>query len=307
MPVVDKVGQTFGRLTVLRLSEKRHPKNNKILWECKCSCGNPEIVYATTGNLTQGTKTSCGCAKKEQLKKIQQQTKKDLTNQSFGRLTAIYCIENTSPPLWHCVCECGNEVDVISNQLTRKRTTSCGCGRKDLRISLIGEKFGKLTVLERVENYISPSGQQQIQYKCKCDCGNETIVMAASLKQGLTQSCGCIRSAGEMVIAKYLKEQNIKFQQEFRFEDCRDDRPLPFDFCIFDDNGNIKLLIEVNGKQHYEPRYSSDPEVSQRMFELQQKHDKIKEIYCLENNINFLVIPFYDLNRYKEIINERIK
>lgn len=131
--------------------------------------------------------------------------------------------------------------------------------------------------------------------------------MATSLKQGLTQSCGCIRSAGEMVIAKYLTEKNISFQQEYRFEDCRDERPLPFDFCIFNENNEIQFLIEVNGKQHYEPRYSSDPEVSQRLFEIQKKHDKLKEVYCLEHNIDLLIIPYYDLNKYKQIIDERLK
>lgn len=34
MPIADKTGQKFGHLTVLRLSKKRHPTNNKILWEC---------------------------------------------------------------------------------------------------------------------------------------------------------------------------------------------------------------------------------------------------------------------------------
>lgn len=307
MPIVDKTGQVFGRLTVIKLSEKRHPINNKILWECKCSCGNPEIIYATTGNLTQGYKTSCGCLKKEQLKNIQKQHRLDLTNKKFGKLTALYCIENTSPPLWHCKCDCGNELEVVSTALTQGNTTSCGCKRKDLRKDLTNQKFGKLTVIERVENYISPSGQEQVQYKCKCDCGNEIIVMATSLKQGLTQSCGCIRSAGEMVIAKYLTEKNIIFQQEYRFEDCRDERPLPFDFCIFNKNNEIELLVEVNGKQHYEPRYSSDPEISQRLFEIQQKHDKIKEVYCLEHDIDLLIIPYYELNKYKQIIDERLK
>ena len=306
MPIQDKTGQVFGKLTVLKLSEKRHPKNNKILWECKCSCGNPEIIYATTANLTQGYKTSCGCSRKENAKKAATTKRKDLTNQVFGKLTALYYIENTSPPLWHCKCECGNEINVVSTSLTRGNTTSCGCRRKDLRKSLIGKRFGKLLVVEQVENYIAPSGQTQIQYRCCCDCGNEIIVMATSLQQGLTQSCGCIRSVGEMVIAQFLKEKNIDFQQEYRFNDCKDERPLPFDFCIFNPDKTIKLLIEINGKQHYEPRYSSNVETSQKIFETQQKHDLIKKIYCLENNYDLLIIPYYNLNHYKEIIEERL-
>lgn len=307
MPIKNIVGQQYGRLIVEKLSEKRNPTNGKILWECKCSCGNPEIIYATTANLSQGYKTSCGCAKKEQFAQVIAAKRKDYSNQKFGKITALYYIENTSPPMWHCICDCGNEIDISSASLSKGDRTSCGCGRRDLRQSLLNHRFGKLTVIERAENYIAPSGQTQVQYKCKCDCGNEITVMAASLQQGLTQSCGCIRSAGEMVIADYLKEKNINFTQEYKFTDCKDERPLPFDFCIFDNDNNIQFLIEVNGKQHYEPRYSSDPEISQRLFEIQQKHDLIKETYCLQNHIDLLIIPYYELNKYKEIIDERIK
>lgn len=307
MPIVDKTGQVFGRLTVLRLSKKRHPTNNKILWECQCSCGNPEIVYATTGNLTQGYKTSCGCMKAEGVKKAAAANRLNLSGRKFGKLTVQYYIENTSPPLWHCLCECGNEIDVISTSLTRGNTVSCGCRRKDLRHSLEGQVFGRLTVIERAENYISPSGQNLIRYKCKCECGNETIVMATSLVQGLTSSCGCLRSAGELQITQFLQKINCKFEREYRFPDCKDERPLPFDFCIFDDNNNIKLLIEINGKQHYEPRFVNSLEEGKKNLQKQQKHDLIKQLYCIEHNLNLLIIPYYELNQYEKIINERLK
>ena len=40
MPIKNLVGKKFGKLTVIKLSEKRNPTNNKILWECLCDCGN---------------------------------------------------------------------------------------------------------------------------------------------------------------------------------------------------------------------------------------------------------------------------
>lgn len=53
---------------------------------------------------------------------------------------------------------------------------------------LTGKSFGRLTVLERAEN--SKSGK--IQWKCRCECGNTTIVQRGNLTSGHTQSCGCI-------------------------------------------------------------------------------------------------------------------
>lgn len=56
-------------------------------------------------------------------------------------------------------------------------------------LDLVGEKFWKLTVLERVEN----SNTGKSQWLCKCDCGNKVIVIGPNLKNGNTRSCGCWR------------------------------------------------------------------------------------------------------------------
>ena len=144
IPIKDLTGQKFGRLTVLRLSEKRNPVNGKILWECKCDCGNPEIVYATSGNLKQGFKTSCGCAHAEQFQDVLKNNINDLTGKRFGSVIALYMIDNTSPPIWHCICDCGQEVNRPARSLYQGDATSCGCNRKNLRSSLIGLTFGKL-------------------------------------------------------------------------------------------------------------------------------------------------------------------
>lgn len=58
-------------------------------------------------------------------------------------------------------------------------------------IDLTGKKFGMLTVIGQAEKKIFPSGQKQTQWLCKCDCGNEVIVLSHNLKTGNTKSCGC--------------------------------------------------------------------------------------------------------------------
>ena len=40
-------------------------------------------------------------------------------------------------------------------------------------IDLSGQKLGKLTVIKRVEDHITPSGQHKQLWLCRCDCGNE--------------------------------------------------------------------------------------------------------------------------------------
>ena len=60
-------------------------------------------------------------------------------------------------------------------------------------IDLAGKRFGRLIVVERVENYRQPSGQTKTQWKCKCDCGNEIVVIGNNLVKGASASCGCAR------------------------------------------------------------------------------------------------------------------
>lgn len=54
---------------------------------------------------------------------------RDLTGQKFGRLTAV---EYLGGRKWRCKCDCGNIVDVFTNNLTRGNTTSCGCFNKEV-------------------------------------------------------------------------------------------------------------------------------------------------------------------------------
>lgn len=56
--------------------------------------------------------------------------------------------------------------------------------------SLIGQKFGKLTVVEQVSS--TPKGQRR--WLCKCDCGGEHIATTNNLNSGKTTNCGCKKS-----------------------------------------------------------------------------------------------------------------
>lgn len=54
-------------------------------------------------------------------------------------------------------------------------------------IDITNQKFGRLTVLYRVQNI------QPTMWHCKCDCGNECDVRGTYLRNGHTTSCGCIK------------------------------------------------------------------------------------------------------------------
>lgn len=65
-----------------------------------------------------------------------------------------------------------------------------------MRKNLIGQKFGRLTVIDYAEDHVSSSGYHTIMWKCRCECGAELTVRGKCLTQGVTKSCGCYQKEG---------------------------------------------------------------------------------------------------------------
>ena len=83
----------------------------------------------------------------------------DLTGQRFGRLVVQREADRKHGEVaWLCRCDCGNEVIVTGYKLRHGHTRSCGCLRsengKTHAIDMTGQRFGRLTVVERAEALI---------------------------------------------------------------------------------------------------------------------------------------------------------
>lgn len=121
----------------------------------------------------------------------------DLTGKRFGRLLVVgrHGYIKGKYIAWKCLCDCGQTTIVRGSSLRSGNTRSCGCFCKD-RVSETkrlylqeGQKFGRLTVLER-------SGRARdsaFLWKCLCDCGEIAVVRGVCLVSGHTQSCGCLQ------------------------------------------------------------------------------------------------------------------
>lgn len=72
--------------------------------------------------------------------------------------------------------------------------------------NLIGQKFGMLTVLEELQER-KHGGRV---YKCKCDCGNISIVNKYNLTSGHTKSCGCLRKENTSKMFKTHGKRNTR-------------------------------------------------------------------------------------------------
>ena len=120
-PTCEKIGQRYGKLTVIEYaytSEDRHK-----YWKCKCDCGNHEVVKAT--DLNTGKKVECLICQKKKHKSQYI----DETGKRYGKLTVIELdTENTSKnAYWRCRCDCGTLLSVEGTKLRSEHTQSCGC------------------------------------------------------------------------------------------------------------------------------------------------------------------------------------
>lgn len=114
----------------------------------------------------------------------------------YGKLVVIERAANDSAGRahWVCKCDCGNITTVRGTTLRSGATKSCGCLQREKASqngnNLVGQKFGRLTVIKQSTNNNTHRGKYWI---CKCDCGNISSVRGDQLTSGSTQSCGCLQ------------------------------------------------------------------------------------------------------------------
>ena len=145
----------------------------------------------------------------------------------------------------------------------------------------------KLQVLQQLDDI-------HAKFEVKCSCGSTYVAEAYEIMTlGRTRcpSCSKRESRLELKTREWLEENNIPFIPEYRFDDCRDIRSLPFDFKC-DWNNNI-ILIEVDGGQHYYVTQWTNEEILKE----QKRRDNIKTKYCKDNGYILLRIPFWDFDR----------
>lgn len=58
-----------------------------------------------------------------------------------------------------------------------------------------GQRYGMLTVVSRIQDYVSPAGHRKSAWAVRCDCGVETTTLGNRMSAGEALSCGCLYRA----------------------------------------------------------------------------------------------------------------
>ena len=108
------------------------------------------------------------------------------------------------------------------------------------------------------------------------------------------------KSIGEQKIKDFLKDKKIIFEEQKEFENLKDKKMLSYDFYI----PSKKILIEYNGKQHYE--FHKLFHKNYHDFLIQKHHDWLKRKFAKNNEYKLLTIPYWDCKNIEEILNKEL-
>lgn len=139
-------------------------------------------------------------------------------------------------------------------------------------------------------------GRDKMIFKCLI-CEKTWEARIDHVLQGESGCPHCRISKGEQKVEQYLKNNNIEYNKQYIFKDCKDKLYLPFDFYL----PNHNICIEYDGEQHVRPAFG------EKAFYKTVLHDGMKNNYCKWNNINLIRIPHTDFDNIEIILDKFIK
>lgn len=220
-------------------------------------------------------------------------------------------------------CKCGKKFERTFDNFKRKKTTLCQSCSNIRPLSDIGKRKISKSRLKPLDEVIKIV---ELDMKCKFikryvkKNTRSTMIVFECPYHGVKEAYwtnlvkrkGCPicnehnkqNSKGMVNVEKWLTENGIKFIKEYKFDDCKDKRKLPFDYFLPNDN----TCIEVDGRQHFEKAYfggfSENKAVS--MLEYIKRHDEIKNDYCNKNNIKLIRIPYFEIDNINNILKSAL-
>jgi len=212
----------------------------KVWWVCDCG----KEVFLSVIDVTRFHAKSCG--KCSVLSKTHWETTK------FGRLRLAdpidLCVYSNKKVWW--ICDCGNRVCCIVQNVVRGRTSSCGRCRQNIDNWYAQNK----NAIKQLKTPIDPTqipqdglvsldviDKMRKPFRAICgSCGSEYEPRWEKIKLGISLTCGCSTnriSSAQKEIANFIESLGLKVKLEHQVGS------LVYDIFISSNN----LLIEYNG------------------------------------------------------------
>lgn len=275
---------------------------------CKLLCRhNPcghEWKVNTRHFLNSGTR--CPLCTKKRVRFTRQKTQQEFDTEVAERVGTEYTFledyqgTDTKIRCRHNVC--GYEYSVTPYKFihAERRCPSCAIVKRSIKTRKPAERFKEqfskmFTDYELITPYVNQNTPVEIKH---LSCGRTFKRIPKLILRTKVVCCDfCeIKSFGELVVDRYLTEASVNYEREYRFNECRNKKPLPFDFAILNGSDQVVGVIEYDGRQHYEDTggyFGGEKRLLER-----KRLDNIKTNYCDKHGIPLLRIK-YGTNEYK--------
>lgn len=137
-------------------------------------------------------------------------------------------------------------------------------------------------------------------------CGYSWSIIPSNFLSGGTRCPACAASKGEARVVNYLDRCEYTFTREQTFDDCRNKRPLRFDFAVT--LTDQVIIIEYDGEQHSRPVdfAGRGAKWAERQFRRVQRNDAIKTEYCRVNGIPLIRIKHTQFDEIEAILDREL-
>ena len=202
-------------------------------------------------------------------------------------------------------CKCkidGYEWEVTPHNLLNDR----GCPKCSDKVRKNTEYF--INELKEINDNIEILGEyvnNRTKIKCKCKIDGHEWKATPNSLLSRTGYPKCNESKGEKRIGKYLDSRDIKYKSQYKFNNCKSKKELPFDFYI----PSLNMAIEYDGEYHYMIITRGKNDTYKKAFNrfVEGKiRDTIKTIYCKENNIKLIRIPYTEYDNIEKILEKEL-
>lgn len=272
--------------------------NSKEKLEIKCNCG--EVFNMSYNTFKRGHRCpSCALKNRTKMRRHSYDyVKKYIEGEGY---TLISCEYKNNNSKLNMVCNMGHDISMTFGNFQRGNRCRVCANEKNATNQRHNYNYIK-TFIESIGYTLIDSEYVRNSEKLNLYCGNgHSIAMSFKnlLKGNRCAKCNTV-SHGENKIEKILKEKEVDFITQYKIKECKFKRSLPFDFYL----PKYNVLIEYDGIQHYEiKRHFGGFEG----FVDTKIRDTIKNIYCKNNDIKLIRIPYWEFDNIEELLNRELK
>jgi hypothetical protein len=215
-----------------------------------------------------------------------------------------YINKNEKIKMLHSVC--GTEYDVSLNHFLRGNRCKYCYNKSRTKTQ---EQFEKevLDILGKEYKVLGQYNKNDEEIELfHTVCNHHIFIRPVDI---ITHGIGCRycnESHGERKIRLLLEESGINFDRFVKFEECKNKYYLEFDFQVYKpdlEKDNKFVLIEFDGRLHFEPYTKNNPEHLEKLKK-QQRNDELKNEFCKKYDIELIRIPYTDMDNIEKILKE---